>query len=123
MSMLFALLLCLPALILGQDIDALAIASFKRVDSNDDNRVSKSEIDNYFDNYDQNNDGHVSRPEYSHYVDQNYPDQTTNTVIRGLFSALDTDGNNILNNVDYNKIFADADANNNGEINQEEYIR
>ncbi|XP_059164945.1 uncharacterized protein LOC131947689 isoform X1 [Physella acuta] len=120
MSIILALLVCLP-MIFGQDLNNIADASFRRLDANHDGHISRSEVDNYFDNYDQNNDGHVTRAEYGHHVDQLYHDPAVNRVLHGIFNGLDSDNNNILNNVDYAALFASADANSNNQVTEQEY--
>ncbi|XP_059164969.1 uncharacterized protein LOC131947710 [Physella acuta] len=123
MSLLHVILVCLPLLALGQDLTAIAYESFRRIDANNDGRVTKPEVLDYFDDYDLNNDGHVTKVEYGQRVDSVFHDPTVNQVLHRIFPGLDIDNNNILNNADYDDIFAIADANNNGQITQDEFDR
>ncbi|XP_059164867.1 uncharacterized protein LOC131947644 [Physella acuta] len=123
MSLLYVLLVCLPLLALGQDLTAIAYESFRRMDSNHDGHITKAEILHYFDGYDINNDGHVTKVEYGQHVDTIFHDSATIQVLHRIFPGLDSDNNNILNNADYNDVFAIADANHNGQLTLDEYER
>ncbi|XP_059164962.1 uncharacterized protein LOC131947700 [Physella acuta] len=121
-----ALLVCLPALVFCQtpDLDAIAAGAFTRMDVNKDGKILRPEIDEYFKTYDANGDSRISRHEYSTQVDADWAhDPQTNHVLHSLFDSLDTNNDNHLDTPDYDKLFAAADGDANGQVLEPEFAR
>ncbi|XP_059164996.1 uncharacterized protein LOC131947724 [Physella acuta] len=91
------------------------------MDLNHDGHVTKAELLIYYDAHDLNNDAKVTSTEYYHHVDLVYTDPQVHSYLRRVFPGLDIDNNGVLNNADYDDMFAICDFNRNGMITVDEY--
>ncbi|CAL1541648.1 unnamed protein product [Lymnaea stagnalis] len=126
MAYLFALLLSLPALTLCQptDINAVAVASFNKLDADGDGNVERPELDSYFKAEDTNNDGRVSRHEYTVAVEAQYGhDPQLIHALHNLFDSLDFNNDNHLDKADYDRLFTTADTSGNSLVNENEFLK
>ncbi|KAK0041412.1 hypothetical protein Bpfe_029213 [Biomphalaria pfeifferi] len=124
MKLLFAVLLALPVLITCQiaDLHQYALDAFKLLDMNADGNIQRNEVDHYFVVYDTNHDGQISRHEYTVHVTEQYGhDPQLNHLLHSLYDGLDTNGDHHLTHVDYDNLYAKADSNSNGVVNQVEF--
>ncbi|XP_059164958.1 uncharacterized protein LOC131947697 [Physella acuta] len=124
MSYLYILLVCLPALTLGQDMSAAIANIFSNMDSNKDGNVQRSEMAAYFTAFDTNHDGQVSRHEYSVYVTDIYGHSPElNHILHSLFDELDVNSDHHLDGIDYDRNFVAADTDGNNLVSPAEFER
>ncbi|XP_055892373.1 uncharacterized protein LOC129927410 [Biomphalaria glabrata] len=122
MLALYALLLCLPAVILGQDLHALANQNFDQIDIDKDGFVLLYEFEQFFMRMDTNHDSRVSRHEYTVQVTNIYGhDPQLNHVMHALYDELDINSDHHVDTVDIDTIFDIADKDNDDRVNREEF--
>ncbi|XP_059145924.1 uncharacterized protein LOC131933138 [Physella acuta] len=124
MSLLYALLLVLPALTLAQN-DALfnqtATAMFHDVDVNNDHIVDINEVHLSFQKYDTNHDGRITRHEYTTYVASHTPELLD--VAHSIYDVYDVDGDHHLDQHDFDNFYGLMDGDGSGTVSEFEFVR
>ncbi|XP_059162574.1 calcineurin subunit B type 2-like [Physella acuta] len=127
MSILYALLVCLPALTLAQQFhlypyDQTAATGFTHVDFNHDGVFDRNELDHIFRDIDTNRDGSVSFHEYTESVNVHGHDPHTTHVLHAMFDAYDVNNDGVVNHHDYDLFFSLADGNADNLLERNEFI-
>ncbi|KAH9487638.1 hypothetical protein Btru_070222 [Bulinus truncatus] len=122
MHALFAILICLPSIMLAQDLQALADQNFNQIDANKDNVILKHELESYFLGLDTNHDQRVSRHEYTVRVTEVYGhDPQLNHLMHALYDELDVNNDHHVDIVDIDNLFDQADRDRNGLVTRAEF--
>ncbi|KAH9492931.1 hypothetical protein Btru_032663 [Bulinus truncatus] len=124
---LVSLLVCFSTLTLGQydlkPYDQTATAAFTATDLNHDGHIDKSEMQDLFKLFDSNHDGRVSGDEFMQNVRNNQHDPHVNFVFWSLYNVYDVNNNNVVDHVDFDRLFSEIDKNGDNIINQQEYVQ
>ncbi|XP_059162791.1 uncharacterized protein LOC131946158 [Physella acuta] len=125
MSIVYIILLCLPALSLAQlnlkPYNETAASLFRQTDTNMDHNVDKAELHASFMGYDTDGDGRITRHEYTSYVDTHVP--ALSPLSHALYDIYDVDGDHHLDEHDFVNFFSLIDGNGNGIVSEAEFIR
>ncbi|KAI8791279.1 calcium binding protein 1 [Biomphalaria glabrata] len=117
----YALLICLPMLAFGQDF--LANQEFNRFDVDGDGNIEPREVQQYFRRFDANGDNEISRQEYRQEVDTHHINNPeAHRALLRLFDEIDYNNDGVLDQSDFNKLFTNADANQNDLVNHNEFV-
>ncbi|XP_059164873.1 uncharacterized protein LOC131947651 [Physella acuta] len=95
----------------------------RKLDANDDRRVSRAEMEDQLFEMDADRDNQVSRGEYTRWVDAGNPSPQARRLQINNFDNLDKDSNGILDRKDVNVIFDEVDGDRDGYITDIEYLR
>uniref|UniRef100_A0A2C9KN49 EF-hand domain-containing protein n=1 Tax=Biomphalaria glabrata TaxID=6526 RepID=A0A2C9KN49_BIOGL len=126
MSLMYALVLLLPALAFGQTVNLkpynlTATAMFLQTDTDLSGDIDRPELDASFRDYDTDRNGRVSRTEYMTYLSQHTPSLAA--LHDALFDIYDVDNDHILDHHDYDNFFGLMDGNGDGFVSHFEYVR
>ncbi|XP_059162555.1 uncharacterized protein LOC131945942 [Physella acuta] len=127
MSVLYALLVCLPALTYAQTLNLkpyneTATVAFNISDLNHDGVIDKNEMDTIFKHLDSNGDGRIDFHEYGIYLSSGNHDAHTNHVLHALFQAYDVNKDHHIDHVDYELFFSLADGNGDNLLEKNEFV-
>ncbi|XP_059162572.1 uncharacterized protein LOC131945955 [Physella acuta] len=127
MSVLYALLVCLPALTFAQTFslkpyDVTAAVAFTYADHNGDGVYDRNEVDLMFKNLDSNHDGLISLREYSSYFDANMHDPHVGHIVSSLFLVYDVNNDDHVDHHDFDMMFALADSNGDNLMQKTEFV-
>ncbi|XP_055860713.1 uncharacterized protein LOC106062862 [Biomphalaria glabrata] len=124
MSLLYVLLLCLPAMTYAVDFkpyNLTATLMFLDIDKDINGIIDRNEIDLSFRHFDTNNNGRISRLEYTAYVTTNEP--TLSPVAHALYDVYDVDNDDQLDHHDFDNFFALMDSDGDHRVTHFEFVR
>ncbi|XP_059162565.1 uncharacterized protein LOC131945947 isoform X3 [Physella acuta] len=125
MSLLYALLIVLPAMALAQvdlkPYNLTATALFLNIDTNQNGEITLQEIDASFRGYDANHNGRVSRQEYTSYVDAHQPE--LHPLSHALYDIYDVDSDDQLDLHDFENFHKLMDGDGSGIVSHFEFVR
>ncbi|XP_059162793.1 uncharacterized protein LOC131946160 [Physella acuta] len=126
MSIVYLILICLPALTMAQNVNlkpynVTAAVLFLQVDTNMNNNVDKTELHASFLSYDTDGDGRITRHEYTTYVDAHSP--ALHPLSHALYDIYDVDGDHHLDEHDFDNFYGLMDTDNNGIVSDDEFIK